>query len=73
MIVRAPHLQDDALFDSFYIARRGEALDPPTAEHLSDCDTCGRRYAEIQTFLTTLSHEADAATDSGPASGHGTH
>jgi hypothetical protein len=60
MIIRAPHLQDDALFDCYYAARRGETLDPPSAEHLSDCETCSRRYADLGTFLNTVSEEADA-------------
>jgi hypothetical protein len=60
MIVRAPHLQDDVLYDCYYASRRGEAIDPPSAEHLSDCQACSNRYAEVGTFLNTLSEEADA-------------
>jgi hypothetical protein len=60
MIVRAPHLQDDLLYDCYYASRRGEAIDPPSAEHLSDCQACANRYAELGTFLNTLSEEADA-------------
>ncbi len=60
MIVRAPHLQDERLFDCYYAERRGDAPDPPSAEHLADCDACARRYAELGTFLTTLSTDADA-------------
>ena len=60
MKIRAPHLQDDALFDCYYAARRGETLDPPSAEHLTDCDACSRRFAELGTFLNTLSEGADA-------------
>ena len=40
MIVRAQHLQDERLLDCYYAERRGEAPDPPAAEHLSDCDAC---------------------------------
>ena len=60
MIVRTPHLQDDTLFDCYYAARRGEAVDPPSAEHLADCASCAARYTELGTFLTSLSEEADA-------------
>jgi hypothetical protein len=60
MIVRAPHLQDERLFDCYYAERRGDAPDPPSAEHLADCEACARRYAELGTFLTTLSTDADA-------------
>jgi hypothetical protein len=60
MSARAPHLQDERLFDSYYAERRGDALDPPTAEHLGDCDACRRRYDELGRFLTTLRTESDA-------------
>ncbi len=63
MIVRMPHLQDDTLFDCYYASRRGEALDPPSAEHLADCDTCAGRYSELGTFLNTLTEDADAEID----------
>lgn len=60
MIVRAPHLQDDALYECYYAERRGEPIDPPAAEHLSDCDACGRRYADVGAFLNQLDADADA-------------
>ena len=60
MIVRAPHLQYERLFDCYYAERRGDVLDPPTAEHLGDCDACRRRYDELGHFLTTLRTESDA-------------
>ena len=60
MILRASHLSDETLFDCYYAARRGDTLDPPSAEHLTDCDNCSRRYAEIGAFLTTISEDADA-------------
>jgi hypothetical protein len=60
MSVRAPHLQDDALLEYFYSTRRGEAVDPPSAEHLADCAPCSSRYAELGSFLSGLSEEADA-------------
>ena len=60
MIVRAPHLQDDRLYECYYAERRGDAPDPPTAEHLSDCDGCRRRFDELSGFLAALRSEADA-------------
>ncbi len=59
MSVRA-HLQEDLLYECYYAERRGEALDPPSAEHLGDCESCARRYAEVCTFLTDLRDDADA-------------
>jgi len=63
MIVRAPHLQDDLLYECYYAERRGQPIDPPSAEHLADCDACARRYADVGVFLTTLSHDAQAEVD----------
>jgi anti-sigma factor RsiW len=60
MIVRVPHLQDERLFDCYYAERRGDALDPPTAEHLSDCAPCRRRFDELSQFMAALRTEADA-------------
>jgi hypothetical protein len=60
MNLNAPHLQDDAIFDCYYAARRGETLDPPSAEHLADCGACANRYAELGTFLNSLSEDAEA-------------
>jgi hypothetical protein len=59
-LIRNPHLQDEALYDCYYAVRRGEALDPPSAEHLADCAECSSKYAELGTFLTGLSEDADA-------------
>lgn len=63
MMVRVPHLQDERLFDCYYAERRGDALDPPTAEHLSDCDPCRRRFDELSEFMSALRTEADAELD----------
>jgi hypothetical protein len=60
MNIRAAHLQDDVIFDCYYATRRGEALDPPSAEHLADCSACASRYAEVGTFLNSLSADAEA-------------
>jgi anti-sigma factor RsiW len=63
MIVRAPHLQDDVLYDCYYAERRGQPIDPPSAEHLVDCDACARRYADVGVFMATLSADAEAEVD----------
>jgi hypothetical protein len=63
MIVRAPHLQDDVLYECYYAERRGEPINPPSAEHLADCTACAGRYVDVGTFLTTLSDDADADID----------
>jgi len=60
---RLPHLQDDSLTDCYFAERRGEALDPPSAEHLADCQSCAERYAEFERFMTSLRDEADAELD----------
>jgi hypothetical protein len=60
MMLRAAHLQDDTLFECYYAVRRGDAIDPPSAEHLADCSACAGRYAELDAFLNTLSDDADA-------------
>jgi hypothetical protein len=63
MSARAPHLQDDSLSDCYFAERRGEALDPPAAEHLADCSSCAERYAEFERFMTSLREEAHAEVD----------
>ena len=63
MSARAPHLQDDSLSDCYFAERRGEALDPPAAEHLADCASCSERYAEFERFMTSLREEANAEVD----------
>jgi anti-sigma factor RsiW len=60
---RLPHLQDDSLTDCYFAERRGEALDPPAAEHLADCQSCSERYAEFERFMASLRDEADAELD----------
>ncbi len=63
MIHRASHLQEERLFESYLAERSGEALDPPVAEHLADCASCGTRYAELTTFMDTLRRDGDAEAD----------
>jgi hypothetical protein len=63
MSARVNHLQDDSLSDCYFAERRGEALDPPAAEHLADCASCAERYAEFERFMTSLREEANADVD----------
>jgi hypothetical protein len=61
--VRSTHLQEDRLLDGYYAERRGERLDPPVAEHLTDCTRCRDRYAELQQMLNALADDAAAECD----------
>jgi anti-sigma factor RsiW len=63
VIHRACHLQEERLFDSYLAERAGEPLDPPIAEHLADCESCGSRYAELSSFMDTLRRDGDAEAD----------
>ena len=63
MIPRAPHVHDERLLDGYFAERRGEVIDPPLAEHLSDCEECRRRFSELGGFMTGLTLEADAEID----------
>jgi len=63
VILRARHLRDDRLFDCYLAERGGDALDPRMAEHLTDCDTCGARYAELVRFMDTLRADGEAESD----------
>jgi hypothetical protein len=57
------HLQDERLFDCYLAVRAGETLDPPVAEHLTDCDACGERYTELAQFMEALGVEAASEAD----------
>ena len=63
MIGRSGHLHDDCLVECYFADRRGEPLDPPSAEHLADCDACGARFRELVTFLDDVRTASDAETD----------
>lgn len=63
MIARPRHLHDDRLVDCYVAERHGDALDPPVAEHLSDCPSCSTRYASLTQFLDALRAEGDAEAD----------
>ena len=63
MIHRAHHLQEERLFDSYLAERGGLPIDPPVAEHLADCASCGTRYAELAAFMDALRRDGDAEAD----------
>lgn len=63
MIARTRHLHDDRLVECYLTERHGDALDPPVAEHLSDCPSCTERYAELAQFMETVRAEGDADAD----------
>lgn len=63
MIGRAEHLQDDRLVECYFSDRGGDGLDPPSVEHLADCESCGLRYAELVTFLDDMRAVSEEETD----------
>ena len=63
MTRRAHHLQDDCLFDYYFAEQRGDLIDPPVAEHLTDCHACDARFAEIARFMDGLRAQAEAEAD----------
>jgi hypothetical protein len=63
VIRRGHHLQDDQLFDCYLVERGGEPIDPPTAEHLTDCTACGGRYTELIRFMDGLRVDGEAEAD----------
>jgi hypothetical protein len=60
---RRQHLREDILFESYLASRCGDPLDPPVAEHLTDCSECGLRYAELTQFMDALSEGAITGAD----------
>ena len=58
-----PHLSEERLFDCYLAATAGEALDPPTLEHLDDCDECAGRYAELTGFMHAIRDDGEAEVD----------
>ena len=60
---RARHLQEDRLFECYLAEKSGEPIDPPAADHLTDCARCGARYAGLARFMDGLRSDAEAETD----------
>jgi hypothetical protein len=63
VIRRARHLHDNQMFECYLAERGGEPLDPPLAEHLSDCQSCGTRYADLTRVMDAVRAEGHADTD----------
>ena len=63
MIFRARHLRENRLFECYLAEQRGEPIEPPAAEHLTDCAECSARYGDLRRFLDGLRTEADAEFD----------
>ena len=63
MIFRALHLQEDLLFECYLAEQGGEPIEPPVAEHLTDCGQCRARYADLRRFMDGLRTEADVELD----------
>ena len=59
----SPHLREERLFDCYLAQRAGDRLDPPTAEHLADCQPCTARYSELATFMDELQAQGTAEAD----------
>lgn len=57
------HVVEERLFDCYLAARNGEALSPPIAEHLADCEPCAARYADLAAFMDRLRAEGTAEAD----------
>jgi hypothetical protein len=63
VIFRARHLQEDRLFECYLAEQGGEPMEPPAAEHLTDCTECSVRYGDLRRFMDALRTEADAELD----------
>ena len=63
MSLRGRHLHDDRLFDCYLTERSGAAIDPPAAEHLTDCESCGGRYSELVRVMDALRADGEAEAD----------
>jgi predicted anti-sigma-YlaC factor YlaD len=62
-VIGRAHVQEQRLFDAYLAERSGAPVDPPVAEHLTDCDECGARYAELSAFMDAIRHQAEAEQD----------
>jgi len=57
------HLSDGRLLDCYLNERDETTIDPRVAEHLTDCEPCGARYAELTRVMDTVRSEAELETD----------
>jgi anti-sigma factor RsiW len=57
------HVLEEKLFDCYLAERGGERIEPPVAEHLSDCPPCAERYADLTRFMDGLRAEGTAGAD----------
>jgi len=57
------HLQDDQLFECYLTDRSGQLIDPPVAEHLTDCASCSERYGDLVGFMESVRNEGEAEAD----------
>jgi anti-sigma factor RsiW len=60
---RPHHLSDDRLLDCYLDEREETTVDPRVAEHLTDCEPCSARYAELIRLLDTARSEAELEAD----------
>lgn len=63
MIGHPQHLHADRLYECYLAQRQGDSADPPTAEHLADCEECGARFAELAQLMDAVRAEGEAETD----------
>jgi len=63
VILRVRHLPEERLFECYVAERSGEAVDPPSASHLSSCEECLARFSDQSRFMDGLREEAEAETD----------
>jgi len=63
VIFGARHLPEDGLFECYLAEHCGESLEPPAAEHLTDCAACRARYGDLRRFMDALRTEANSELD----------
>jgi hypothetical protein len=63
VIRRTNHPADDCLLDCYFSERDGTVVDPRIAEHLTDCEPRGTRYAELTRVLETVRSEGELEAD----------
>jgi hypothetical protein len=57
------HVLEEKLFDCYLAERNGERIEPPVADHLTDCRSCAERYADLAHFMDGLRAEGTADAD----------